>query len=189
MVSLTFQVIVMLVFAALGGFMLLFTPEAFWDMPSGLPAGHDLAVIRAWMLAFGIIYGLVWGVYWWLVLNIRDTGRRIPALPAHVAAAWLPLLAVVYFIDPVSHPEAMIPTSKAQITFELSLMMIAAILYPLYSFLMYRYLLIPGTRKGWKYGGGMIIGLLFMAGVIFLLPVIWGIVPQVYHGVEGFPTQ
>jgi hypothetical protein len=81
----------------------------------------------------------------------------------------LPLLAVLYFVDPVRNPQAMIPTSRAEITFNLSLIMIAATLSPCYSYMVYRFVILPDNGK--KLAKLAMLWILFSADSLSLLPI------------------
>ncbi|AIQ14771.1 hypothetical protein [Paenibacillus durus] len=188
LISLVFQVFFLMFLTIFGGFTLLFSPHLFWDIPSGTPAGWRLTMIRSYFLAFGALYALVWCGYWWM-LRALNSSNKIPAFPVHVLAAWLPLLGVLYFADPVSYPDAMIPISAAQITFEMSTAMTAAALFPFYSAAVYLFVLSPPARTGWKIGRLLGLGIIFAGVSLYLLSVFWHIAPSIYKGIAGFPTR
>ncbi|WP_025688448.1 hypothetical protein [Paenibacillus zanthoxyli] len=97
LVSLFFHAVFLMFLMGFGGFVFFFgaSPHLFWDAPSGMPTGWRLAVIRSYMLAFGALYALIWCGYWQVLRALSD--NKIRAFPLHVLAAWLPLLAGVYF--------------------------------------------------------------------------------------------
>jgi len=184
--SLMFQSIVLAFLSIFGRFIIIMiTPETFWKI-SSLPSGHSLTVIKIWVLTLGLIYGLVWYVYWWMV-NALNSRNQIPAFTAQVLAAWLPLLAVLYFINPVSNPDAMIPISRAEITFNLSLIMTAAALFPCYSYMIYKFVILPDNGK--KFAKPVMLWILFSAASVSLLPVFWELAPSIYQGISDFPHQ
>jgi len=188
MFSLIFQSIILTFLAVIGGFLILTTPEPFAGLTSYLPSGHHLTVIRIWILSFGFLYGLIWYVYWWMIRTLNCT-NTIKAFPVQILASWLPLIAVVYYSNPVSRPDAMIPPSKAVIILDMSLILIAAILFPLYSIVIYRFVILAESNTGGKCTRLVIVWILFSAACICLLPIVWQVAPRIYHGIEGFPLQ
>ncbi|MFD1776576.1 hypothetical protein [Paenibacillus rhizophilus] len=152
-----------------------------------MPTGWKLTTIRGYLLAFGALYALVWCGYWWVLRALNS--NKIRAFPLHVLAAWLPLLAGLYFADPVSNPNAMIPTSAAEITFTMSTALMTAALFPLYSIAVYAFVLSPSIRRTRKIGRLLGLWILFAAASLYLQPVFWHIAPSIYEGIAGFPIQ
>ncbi|QWU15831.1 hypothetical protein SAMN04487895_10248 [Paenibacillus sophorae] len=190
LISLVFQVFFLIFLLGFGGFTLLLWsyPRLFWGIPSGMPTGWKLMMIRSYFLAFGALYAIVWCGYW-QILCALNSGNKIPAFPVHVLAAWLPLLGTLYFADPVSYPDAMIPISAAQITFEMSTAMTAAALFPFYSASIFLFVLSPSVRTGWKIGRLLGLWIIFAAVSLYLLSVFWHIAPSIYKGIAGFPIR
>ncbi|MDT3428116.1 hypothetical protein J2Z22_003706 [Paenibacillus forsythiae] len=191
LVSLIFQIFFLSFLTGFGGFMLLFgtSPRLFWDIPYGMmPSGWKMMAIRAFFLAFGALYAFVWYGYWRLLRSLNSR-NKIPAFPVNVLAAWLPLLAALYFADPVSNPLAMIPSSAAEVTFEMSMAMTAAALFPFYSAAVYLFALAPSVRSAWRPGRLLGLGVVFTAASLYLLSVFWHLAPSIYEGIAGFPTH
>ncbi|MBY9077539.1 hypothetical protein KIH86_26840 [Paenibacillus sp. HN-1] len=187
-IALIFQVVFVLFLLTFGSFLLWSSPRLFWELPPGLPTGSVITEMRMWLLAFGFVYALVWCGYWRLAAAL-NSGDRIPAFTVHVLAAWLPLLVIIYWANPVNNPDAMIPISQGEITFKLALAMITAALFPFYSAAVYILLVIrPGSRicKGMKLLG---IWALFATASLWLFPVFWRLAPEIYPGIAGFPVQ
>lgn len=186
LVSLMFQCLFLLILTFLGSMLLLGTPPHFWSWPSGMPKGQSLEVIRMWMLAFGLLFGLVWWGYLRLAMY---SVSKIPAFPLHLLAAWLPIIAILCLCNPVNNPNAMIPAYKGEVIFQTSLLMLAAVLFPLYLVAVYRFVLLPPVGKANKAVRLVALGLLCSAVCLLLLPVIWRIVPILYHGIDTFPAH
>lgn len=189
LVSLVFHAIFLMFLMGFGGYVFFFgvSPHLFWDVPSGMPTGWRLAVIRSYLLAFGALYALVWCGYWWILRALND--GKIRAFPLHVLAAWLPLLAGVYFADPVNNPNAMIPTPVAEITFTMSTALMTTSLFPFYSAVVYWLVLSPSIRRPRKIGRLLGLWFLFAAACLFLEPYFWHLAPLIYEGIAGFPTR
>lgn len=187
-IGIIFQIVLLLFIYTFGTFLLWSSPRLFWELPSGLPTGSTLIEMRIWMLAFGFVYALVWCGYWLITAELNSS-NRITAYIVHVLAAWLPLLAIVFWANPVNNPDAMIPISQGEVTFKLALAMIAAALFPFYSAAIYGLLIVRPVKRIRRGVRLLAIWALFAAAALWLFPVFWRLAPEIFPGIVSFPVK
>lgn len=186
-ISLCFQTLLTIFIATAGSFLMWGSPGLFSNLLPGIPSESRLIGMRIWLLALGFGYALAWFAYWGLVWSLGGS-RKIPAFPVHVLAAWVPLLAIVYCENPVSNPYAMIPISQAEITFKLSLLLMAAALFPFYSAAVYGLVIACKPVRVRRTVRLLAVWAVFAAAAYLLLPVCWRLAVEGYPGIAGFPT-